>query len=102
VGEEVHRFATYNNSKINSVTIDDALVRLQLSNRRFRLEIEVERNTTGQLKAPVKGQMDRKIAESLDAKIRIALSDKNGKKIFEGTGNHAGLEIVGDVTKYIR
>jgi tocopherol cyclase len=102
VGGEVHRFATYNNSKINSVAVDDNTVRLQLSNRRFRLEVEVERNTTGQLKAPVKGQMDRKIAESLDAKVRIALSDKNGKKVFEGTGSHTGLEIVGDVTRYIR
>jgi hypothetical protein len=102
VGEEVHRFATYNNSKINSVAINETTVQLLLSNSKYRLEVEVVRNTTGQLQAPVKGQMERKIAESLDAEVRISLSSKNGTKLFEGSGKHTGLEIVGDVTRYIR
>ncbi|MEX0980958.1 MAG: tocopherol cyclase family protein [Bacteroidales bacterium] len=102
VGEEVYRFATYNNSKISSIRVGDSTVRLQLTNRRNSIEVEVERNTTGQLKAPVKGQMERKIAESLDARINIRLTGKNGGKIFEGAGEHTGLEIVGDVVQYIK
>jgi tocopherol cyclase len=102
VGGEVHRFATYNNSKIGFIHIDGSSVRLQLKNRSCNLEVEVERNSTGELTAPVKGQMDRKIAESLDAAIRIKLTSINGEIMFEGTGEHTGLEIVGDVTRYIR
>jgi hypothetical protein len=102
VGEKVYRFATYNNSRIHSVDLNDTSASLQLINHKFKLEVEVERNTTGQLKAPVKGEMQRKIAESLDARIRILLTSKNGEKLFEGSGRHAGLEIVGDVTRYIR
>jgi tocopherol cyclase len=102
VGEKVHRFATYNNSKISAIHVDDSSVRLQLTNHRNSLDVEVARNTTGQLKAPVKGQMDRKIAESLDAEIRIKLALKNGEILFEGSGGHTGLEIVGDVARFIR
>jgi hypothetical protein len=51
--------------------------------------------------APVKGQMERKIAESLDADLTLRISNRNGEMIYEGKGEHAGLEIVGDVTKYI-
>ncbi len=101
-GGEIHRFATYNNSKIGWIHIDESSVHLQLKNRSSILEVEVDRNSTGQLTAPLKGQMERKIAESLDAAIRIKLTSGNGEIMFKGTGKHTGLEIVGDVTRYIR
>ena len=30
------------------------------------------------------------------------LKDRQGKLLFKGTGEHAGLEIVGDVAKYFK
>ncbi len=101
VGEEVYRFATYNRSELSRVVLQPDKVELKMTNRKYTLEVTVERKISGQLKAPVKGQMDRKIAESLDANLTVRLAKQEGTVILEGAGEHAGLEIVGDVTKYI-
>lgn len=101
IGGEVYRFATYNRSGIRRLVLQPDKVELEMSNRKYLLELTVERRISGQLKAPVKGQMDRKIAESLDADLTLRLSKQNGETIYEGRGEHAGLEIVGDVTAYI-
>lgn len=101
IGGEVYRFATYNRSELRNLVLQPDKVELKMTNRKYILEVSVERKISGQLKAPVKGQMDRKIAESLDANLTVRLSEQKGALIFEGAGEHAGLEIVGDVTKYI-
>lgn len=101
IGDKVFRFATYNRSKIARLEVQADKVSLQLSNRKYVLEVMVERRVSGQLMAPVKGQMERKIAESLDADLHVRLSNQDGSLIYEGKGTHAGLEIVGDVTQYI-
>jgi len=98
----VYRFATYNRSVIEHIGVDQDAVKMRLRNRRHILELEVERNISGELKAPVKGEMERKIAESLDAGMLITLKAKSGKVLYHGQGAHAGLEIVGDVEQYIR
>lgn len=101
IGGEVYRFATYNRSKLCRLALQPDRVEMEMSNRKYLLEVAVERKISGQLKAPVKGQMERKIAESLDAGLTIRLLERGGKVIYEGKGEHAGLEIVGDVTTYI-
>ena len=58
---------------------------------------DASRNKLGVLAAPSKGVMERRIAESLDAKISINLFNKHGKNLFSGTGDSAGLELVGDI-----
>jgi hypothetical protein len=102
MGDKVYRFATYNRSEIERIELQSDKVELQLTNRKYVLEVIVERKVSGQLMAPVKGQMERKIAESLDADLTVRLSNSDGGLIYEGKGEHAGLEIVGDVTKYIK
>lgn len=97
----VHQFATYNGSKITSLDIREKVVDIILKNRKSSLNISIERNISGLLKAPVQGEMNRKIAESLDARMKVELMDSSGKIIFSGTGSHAGLEIVGNVQQYI-
>ena len=99
---KVWRFATYKNTKIASLEINDSHVEFVLENKNAMLWVEVKRAGSGDLKAPVQGKMDRKIAESLDASVEIILSEKNGNILFQGKGKHAGLEVVGDVSQYIR
>jgi len=97
----VFRFATYNRSVIEFLDVGRDHVRMRLRNRRYLLEVEVERNISGSLKAPVKGEMERKIGESLDAGMQVKLTKQDGTLIYEGRGAHAGLEIVGDVGQYL-
>jgi hypothetical protein len=40
--------------------------------------------------------MERRISESIDARIRVRLEDAGGRVLFEGSGANAGLEIAGD------
>lgn len=50
------------------------------------------------LKAPILGSMDRRIPESIDAKLQGSLIDKNGDAIFNETTTVAGFELVGDIS----
>jgi len=52
------------------------------------------------LKAPVIGEMNRIIKESVDSEIEISLFDKKGELIFNSTGNRAGLEIIEKILSY--
>jgi hypothetical protein len=99
---EVFQFATYNRSRIEAIEITGEEVSFILKNRRNSLEVRIKRSLSGSLQAPVHGEMDRKIAETLDATVWIRLSDRKGRAIFEGSGHHGGLEVVGDIASYIK
>lgn len=75
--------------------------------RRHRLQIcasyliETYRSKSGLLKAPVKGSMNRRIAESVDATLKLTVTNKHATVIFEGTSSIAGLEIVGNMDELV-
>ena len=66
--------------------------------RGHRLLLHAERSSEGVLLAPVDGAMDRRIGESIDARLSVRLEDLGGRVLFEGTGEAAGLEAVGDLS----
>jgi hypothetical protein len=101
VKDTIYRFATYKSSKIAELEIEKDSVEVILENKTHTLFVQVERGVSGILKAPVKGEMERKIAESLDADIYVKLIRNTGEIIFQAKGMHASLEIVGNVNKYI-
>ena len=53
------------------------------------------------MKAPLKGSMDRRISESVDAQLKLTVMDKHSQIIFEDSTSIAGLEIVGDMKELI-
>jgi hypothetical protein len=56
----------------------------------------------GLIQAPTPADMGRRIAESLSARVETALYALEGgrsRRLFEGTGRHAGLEAVGDLAR---
>jgi hypothetical protein len=61
------------------------------------LYVQATRRSSGELKAPQKGEMERRISESIEAEISLRLVDRQGKEIFVGNGTDAGLEIVGEL-----
>ena len=74
---------------------------IEVENRRHHLKVTAIANRSGMLKAPRHGNMDREIFESLNSTLEIELSDSRGNLIFKSQGTYAGLEVVGDIARYI-
>jgi hypothetical protein len=98
----IHCFATYNRAKIETLAINDTAVDLVVKNRTHRLHIRALRVAGGLLHAPTSVAMDRRIVETLDARLEVQFEDLDGRVIFRGTGQHAGLETVGDLDRLIK
>jgi tocopherol cyclase len=91
----LYRFATYNRSRISRFRLEGPELDITLDNRHFRLDIRARQKVAGQLKAPVKGIMERYIKESIDSDVEIRLAGLSGSVIFEGAASRSGLELVG-------
>ncbi len=98
----IHRFATYNRSRIEEIGITDREVRLVVKNPKNRLRIRSTRETGGLLQAPTMAAMDRRIIETLNASFDIQFETLGGDDLYRGTGHHGGLETVGDLDNLIR
>jgi hypothetical protein len=95
-----YSFATYNGSKITKLKFNKPLLEIEVSNKNYTLKIKAKQNRAGNLKAPVIGEMNRIIKESVDSEIEISLFDKKDKLILNTTGNRAGLEIIEKILSY--
>lgn len=95
---KLHSFATYTGAKIQHISDKGKLLHLEIKHAKFRIEIEALRGEKGSLKAPVSGNMERIIHESIDASIRVTLIDKKNRVLFAEQGIHAGLETVGNLS----
>ncbi len=95
-------FATYSGAKIKNLERDGDHVTVCIEGKDFFLHVEGEKEAgpqeKGALKAPMQGQMDRIIFESIDSRLYVALTNKQGHPLFEGTGHNAGLEMIGDTS----
>ncbi|NLK27907.1 MAG: hypothetical protein GX306_06145 [Clostridiales bacterium] len=88
-------FATYTGARIRYFYKSDTYLWITIQDLRFCLEIGVVAADGIELKAPIKGIMKRTILETTFATIRVRLSTRQGKLLYEGNGKNTGLEIVG-------
>jgi len=95
-----YRFATYNGSKITSLKYLENQLEISIEGKNENLKIRVTPNISGHLKAPVQGKMNRIIKESIDSTAYLTLSDKEGKVIYEDTGQRAGFEMIEKILSY--
>ncbi|MAT41890.1 MAG: hypothetical protein CL609_06080 [Anaerolineaceae bacterium] len=99
---KLHRFATYANSRINNLSVNDKYVVWTMQNRTHILEIQARQAQGGLLLAPTPQGMGRRIPETLSANIHVRLINRKINNVeFEGTGDYAGLEVVGKMDKLI-
>ena len=68
-------------------------VNIVLKKGNYLLEIECDNNNSLMLKAPVNGNMEKDIYESIDSIIKVTLRKKD-KVIFSDISYNCGLEIV--------
>lgn len=97
----VYRFATYANSELNILPSTDNTLTIEIQNTKERFVLEIKNGNAGILKAPVAGSMDRRIAESVDAKLKITMFNEDNEIILIDSSEIAGLEAVGDIRSLI-
>ncbi len=99
---KLHRFATYNGARIESLQIHDDYVDWTLKNRHHRLFLRANRVQGGLLRGPTRLDMGQRVLETLNATVQVRLETLEGKKMFEGIGAHTGLEVMGDLPRLLR
>lgn len=98
---QIHHFASYRPTKLHLEIADSHQLKINIENKNNTFIIHAMSTNTGMLKAPVKGAMDRRISESIDAILKITMMDKKGNIIFMDSTNIAGLDMVGDYHKLL-
>lgn len=96
----LHKFATYTGAKTRVLKIEDHEVRWSMtSTSGTHLSLTADRATGTLLHAPIRTEMHRRVEETLDATIRVRLTDRNGDLLFDEVGTCAGLEVHGDLER---
>ena len=93
----VQRFGTYTHAKLQIDTTHTDTLKISITDKKYTYLVETYRSNSGILIAPVKGAMDRRISESIDAKLILTVIDENSKIVFHDSTSIAGLEMVGNM-----
>jgi len=101
LNKQFYLFSTYNKSVFSVTGNNKDDLEIILKNRTSELKIKVIKNSFCDLKAPVSGEMSRRIKESIDSEIQLQLFDRNGNQEYEGTGKSVGLEIIEGIFRYL-
>jgi hypothetical protein len=101
LNNKFYLFSTYNQSIVSEITHEKDNIEIKVRNSRNILKISVIKNVFGELRAPVSGEMSRRIKESIDSEVHLQLLDKYDNPVFEGTGKSVGLEIIEKIFDYI-
>lgn len=95
-GGSIRTWATWNGSRVLSANASDSEITVTIGGKGSILELSISRGRGGLLRAPVAGSMDRRISESVDARLSVRLAVR-GRAAFESSAWPAGLETVGDL-----
>jgi tocopherol cyclase len=101
LNNKFYLFSTYNKSIISEINHNKEIIEITVRNSRNILKIRVIKNSFGDLRAPVSGEMSRRIKESIDSEVHLQLLDKYKNLEYEGTGKSVGLEIIEKIFDYI-
>ncbi len=92
---ELHAFTTYNGARMRAFSLRDGEVHMTLGRGELELDVSIAGAHPGKLRSPVLGAMDGVVWESLEATVHLTLT-RGGRTLFEGTGRHAGVELMDD------
>ncbi len=93
----LYKFATYTHARLQLEKLVQDSVYITISDKHYNYSIKAYRNNAGMLKAPVKGSMDRRIPESIDAILQLTVMDRQNNIVFHGSTSVTGFEMVGDM-----
>lgn len=95
-----YTFSTYNNSRIELMWNLDDSVFLVVSNKNNMLKLSATKSFTGLLNAPSSGEMTRRIKESNDSNVSIALFNSRNEVVYTDMSRRAGIEIIDTIFDY--
>lgn len=93
----ITRFGTYTNADLHLDVSKKDTLSITIEDKHYTYNLETHRSQAGELKAPIKGAMDRRISESVDAYLKLTVIDKNNQIILCDSTFIAGLEMVGNI-----
>ncbi len=100
----LYRFTTYTGATLERLSLTDTGVRLSMLTAQHRLDISANRSQGGLLHGPYRLDMLQRVAESLTAAVEVRIAARTGegeRLLFSGIGQHAGLEINGDLEQIL-
>ncbi|HBC79508.1 MAG TPA: hypothetical protein DCZ51_12810 [Bacteroidales bacterium] len=101
LNNKFYLFSTYNKSTVSEITRNKDIIDISVRSSENILKIRVIQNLFGELRAPVSGEMSRRIKESIDSEVHLQLLNRNNNLEYEGTGRSVGLEIIEKIFDYI-
>ncbi|WP_460775781.1 tocopherol cyclase family protein [Microbacterium sp. GXF7504] len=100
-GGRLHRWTTYNRSVERELSITDDRVRWRVEGPDGTLELDAERVRGGLLHAPLRTAMHQRVEETLDARIAVRHTARDGTVLLDGVAECAGLEVYGDTDRLL-
>lgn len=104
LNRKLHIFSTYNNTKLQELSIQQNKVFCRLANASMALELTATQTPGAELKSPVYGHMEGRVNESMQATIEVKLFSigKSGSQLlFSDTARNAGLEVAGMIQQLL-
>lgn len=97
---QYYKFSTYNGAKLEELKSGDKRISIRMTHRQYTLKISAEVKKSGDLVAPIRGEMNRRIKESIDSNVSFELFDNAKGMIFSGHSQRAGLEVIEGIFTY--
>ncbi|MDB4542810.1 tocopherol cyclase family protein [bacterium] len=99
---KLHRFTTYTGARIEYIDVNKNAYTLCVRDRQYRLQLQAQRSEGALLHAPYDKQMVARVAETMNSVIKLRFEGlDNGKRLYEGAGEHGCLEVQGDLANII-
>lgn len=94
-------FSTYNKSDITDIKHSSETIDIALKSHDYQLTVSVLKSNFGELRAPVSGDMSRRIKESIDSEVSLKLFDNNNSLVYSDSSKRAGLECIEKIFEYL-
>ncbi|OJX43898.1 MAG: hypothetical protein BGO78_02740 [Chloroflexi bacterium 44-23] len=101
---KLHRFTTYNGSKVETLIPSEKQIEWVVRNKTHRLAMHIERSQGFNVYAPTRTDMSGRVPETIDASIQLQLFEIRNRTehlVLEDCGQNAGLEVAGDIERLI-
>ncbi len=92
------QFTTYNKSRLLQCALKDNILKVELTNKSYRLQLEIISDHASTLISPINGSMKGKIEESMYSKMQIKLFElKTNSLIYSDYSENVCLEMAGEL-----
>jgi len=96
-----YQFSSYNKAAIKKLSFENRVLSVEMARKDLRLNLKASIQDSGQLFAPVQGNMNRRIKESINSTLDFELRNEAGDCLVVGNSARAGLEMIEGIFNYL-